>query len=453
MLSNDRPRSRRSRAPRAIGLCAIAVAATVTVAGSAQAVTPPPVLLGAAGQFALLAGSGTTNSGASTISGDVGSSPTSSQTGFGACPAANCVTLTGANHTDPDPNDATTQGAKAALTTAYNDAGGRAPTTVLTELAGQTLVAGVYNSASGTFGMTGTLILDGENNADAVFIFQTASTLITGGSGNITLTRGAQACNIFWKVGSAATLGAGTTFRGTILAHDDISLGDGVTVDGRLLAGAQASGAGAVTLIHDTITKPSTCVSQAAVDAAVAEAAAAAQAAASQAAAAEVARVRAERSAAAAAEAARVAEAAEAAAAAAEAAKAADAAKAAAKKAADAAEAAAAAAAKVEAARIAAAEAVAAKAATAARIAAKQAAQAKVLAARASSSARIAARKAAGARIVAAEAVAAKAATAARIAAKQAAQAKVLVARAASSARKAAAARPRPARTRAGFTG
>jgi len=467
MLSNDRPRSRRSRAPRAIGLCAIAVAATVTVAGSAQAVTPPPVLLGAAGQFALLAGSGTTNSGASTISGDVGSSPTSSQTGFGACPAANCVTLTGANHTDPDPNDATTQGAKAALTTAYNDAGGRAPTTVLTELAGQTLVAGVYNSASGTFGMTGTLILDGENNADAVFIFQTASTLITGGSGNITLTRGAQACNIFWKVGSAATLGAGTTFRGTILAHDDISLGDGVTVDGRLLAGAQASGAGAVTLIHNTITKPSTCVSQAAVDAAVAEAAAAAQAAASQAAAAEVARVRAERSAAAAAEAARVAEAAEAAAAAAEAAKAADAAKAAAKKAADAAdaakaaakkaadaaEAAAAAAAKVEAARIAAAEAVAAKAATAARIAAKQAAQAKVLAARASSSARIAARKAAGARIVAAEAVAAKAATAARIAAKQAAQAKVLVARAASSARKAAAARPRPARTRAGFTG
>jgi hypothetical protein len=106
--------------------------------------------------------------------------------------------------------------------------------------------------------MTGTLILDGENNPDAVFIFQTASTLITAASGNISLIRGAQACNIFWKVGSAATLGAGSTFRGTIMAHDTITLGDAVTVDGRLLAGEQASGAGAVTLIHDTITAP-TC--------------------------------------------------------------------------------------------------------------------------------------------------------------------------------------------------
>ncbi len=252
-----------SRAATAIGLCTIALLATLMVAGSSQAVTPPTVLLGTAGQFAVLAGSGITNVGASTISGDVGSSPTSTETGLAACPGANCVTLTGANHTDPDPNDATTQGAKSALTTAYDDAAGRSPATVLTELGGQTLVAGVYSSASGTFGMTGTLVLDGANNADSVFIFQTASTLITGGAGNVTLTRGAQACNIFWKVGSAATLGAGSTFRGTILAHDDISLGDGVTVDGRLLAGEQASGSGAVTLIHDTITKPTTCVTQA----------------------------------------------------------------------------------------------------------------------------------------------------------------------------------------------
>ena len=163
------------------------------------------------------------------------------------------MTLTGANHTAPNPNDAVTQGAKAALTNAYNNAAGQTPAVVLTELAGQTLVAGVYTSASGTFGMTGTLTLDGQNNPDAVFIFQTASTLITGGTGNINLIRGAQSCNIFWKIGSAATLGAGSTLRGTVMAHDDISLGSGVTVDGRLLAGEQASGAGAVTLIHDTI--------------------------------------------------------------------------------------------------------------------------------------------------------------------------------------------------------
>ena len=294
--SEHQPRKRRSRAGRAIRLSTLALLATTTlVVGSAQAQVgaPTTVLLGTAGQFAVLAGSGTTNTGVTTITGDVGSSPTSSQTGFGACPLfADCVTLTGANHIDPDPNDAVTQGAKAALTTAYNDAAGRLPTTVLTELAGQTLVAGVYNSASGTFGMSGTLVLDGANNADSVFIFQTASTLITGGTGNVSLIRGAQACNIFWQVGSAATLAAGSTFRGTILAHDNISVEDGVTVEGRLLAGEQASGIGAVTLIHDTIIRPAACVSQAAVDESAARAAAQAaadQAAADQAAAAQAA--------------------------------------------------------------------------------------------------------------------------------------------------------------------
>jgi hypothetical protein len=225
----------------------------VVSAGTAQAATAVP--LGTADSYAILADSGITNTGVTTVVGDVGSSPTSVESGFAACPAADCVALTGANHTDPDPNDAATQSAKMALTTAYDNAAGQTPTTIPTELAGQTLAAGVYNSTSGTFGMTGTLVLDGANNPDAVFIFQTASTLITGGTGNVSLIRGAQSCNVFWQVGSAATLGAGSTLRGTILAHDDISLGDGVTVDGRLLAGEQASGAGAVTLIHDTITR------------------------------------------------------------------------------------------------------------------------------------------------------------------------------------------------------
>ncbi len=115
---NIRPNRRASRVATAIASCAVALLATVMVVGSAQAVPPPTVLLGTAGQFAVLAGSGITNTGASTITGDVGSSPTSSETGFAACPAADCVALTGANHTDPNPNDATTQGAKAALTTA-----------------------------------------------------------------------------------------------------------------------------------------------------------------------------------------------------------------------------------------------------------------------------------------------------------------------------------------------
>ena len=390
---NNRPRNRRSRAAAAIGLCTTALFAAVLVAGgSAQAVTPPTVLLGTAGQFAVLAGSGITNTGASTINGDVGSYPTPAQTGFAACPAADCVALTGTNHA----GDTTTQDAKADLTTAYNDAAGRSPTTVLTELGGQTRVAGVYSSASGTFGMTGTLVLDGENNADAVFIFQTSSTLITGGAGNVSLIRGAQACNIFWQVGSAATLGAGSTFRGTILAHDDISLGDGVTVDGRLLAGEQASGAGAVTLIHDTITKPSTCLRQADIDATDQ---AAAEQAADQAAAA---RIAADEAAAAAATAEAAAAQAAAAAKAAEEANAA-AAKAAAAKAKAAAAKAKAAAAKAKAAAAKAAELAAATKAKAAKVAAARAAAAakaaKVAAAKAAASARTAAAKASSAAV------------------------------------------------------
>ena len=166
------------------------------IRGAAAAGTVVP--LGTAGSFAILAGSGITNTRESTIVGDVGSSPTSTETGFVDCPdAADCVNLTGTNHTAADPNDAVTQGAKAALTTAYDNAAGQTPTTVVTELGGQTLVGGVYNSESGTFGMTGTLILDGENNADAVFIFQTDSTLVTASAADVSLIRGAQACNVF----------------------------------------------------------------------------------------------------------------------------------------------------------------------------------------------------------------------------------------------------------------
>ncbi len=188
------------------------------------------VPLGTAGSFAVLSGSGISNTGATTIKGDVGSSPTPAETGFAACPAADCVTLTGANHTSPTPNDAVTVKAKIDLTAAYNYAAGQVSTKVATELANQRLVAGVYSSASGTFQMTGTLVLDGQNKTNGVWIFQTASTLITGGTGNVSLIRGAQACDVFYQVGSAATLGAGSTLKGTILAHDTISLGNGVTV-------------------------------------------------------------------------------------------------------------------------------------------------------------------------------------------------------------------------------
>lgn len=217
---------------------------------------PKTVLLGNAQRFALLAGSGLTNVGRTTVNGDVGAGvPTPSETGFGPCTgAADCVDLTGANHV----NDGVAFAGQDALTTAYTDAASRTPTEVGTQLGTTLLKAGVYNSASGTFQITGALTLDAQGDPNAVFIFQTASTLKTAVASSVELVNGAQACNVFWKVGSAATLNATSRFVGTIMAHDDISLEDGVTVDGRLLAGAQANHAGAVTLIHDTITKP-TC--------------------------------------------------------------------------------------------------------------------------------------------------------------------------------------------------
>ena len=121
------------------------------------------------------------------------------------------------------------------------------------DLVGQTFNAGVYNATTSLAvgGVGGVVTLDGENNPDAIFIFQIGSTLITGASSSVSLVNGAQACNVFWIVGSSATLGANSTFNGTILASASASLGDGVNVQGRVLAST-----GAVTLLNDTINTP-----------------------------------------------------------------------------------------------------------------------------------------------------------------------------------------------------
>jgi hypothetical protein len=232
---------------RVIFILAICVLALKPlIANAAQ----PPVGLGTADSFAVLAGEGITNTGESTITGDIGSFPNPAETGVGPCPAADCVNLNGTDHA----GDGVTQGAKADLTTAYDDAAGRTPvTTIATELDGATLVAGVYDSSAGTFLNSGTLTLDGEGDPDAVFIFQMASTLITASSSTISLINGAQPCNIFWQVGSSATLGTDSSFTGNILALTSIQVQTGVTVEGRVLA-RNAS----VTLDTDTITR-ATC--------------------------------------------------------------------------------------------------------------------------------------------------------------------------------------------------
>jgi hypothetical protein len=198
-----------------------------------------PVNLGTAANFAVLAGSTITNTGNTTITGDVGLSPGTAVTGF---PPG---ILNGTFHL-ADPVAAT---AKLDLSAAFNDAAGRIGVlTVPTELGGTTLPPGVYNSASGTFGITGTLTLDAQGNANAVFIFKAASTLITASNSSVILINGAQAGNVFWQVGSSATLGTGTAFRGTIMAQASITVTTGATIEGRALTQTAA-----VTLDTNTI--------------------------------------------------------------------------------------------------------------------------------------------------------------------------------------------------------
>ena len=234
--------NRRSAAATAVA--AVAVSALVLAPiGSALAATP--VSLGAADSFAVLASTAITNTGTTTVTGDIGASS-------GSITGAGTMVLTGAsaNHG----NDAATAAAQGGLTAAYGDAGAQGAGTDVgtTDLALQTqpMLPGVYSSGS-DLSLTGTITLDGGGSYDSVFVFRAVAGLTTGSASTILLINGAQACNVFWQIGSSATLGSGSSFRGNILAHTSISLDAGATVEGRLLAST-----GAVTLIGNTIMRP-----------------------------------------------------------------------------------------------------------------------------------------------------------------------------------------------------
>jgi type VI secretion system secreted protein VgrG len=127
--------------------------------------------------------------------------------------------------------------AQTALTTVYNDLAGRACGTNLTslDLGGMTLAPGVYcfNSSAA---LTGSVTLDAQGNANAVFVFQIGSTLTTASNAAVVLSGGALAQNVYWQVGSSATLGTGTNFRGNLVALQSITLNSGATLTGRALA-------------------------------------------------------------------------------------------------------------------------------------------------------------------------------------------------------------------------
>jgi len=194
-------------------------------AGRADAAAAP-VGLGTSATYSVLGGQAVTNTGPTSLSGDLGVSPGTAISGFPPGVAA------GTTHAA----DAVAAQAQSDLVTAYNDAAGRAPTaSVAGDLVGRTLTAGVYNSSS-SLALSGTLTLDGQGDPNSVFIVQVASTLITASASAVNVINGAQACHVYWQVGSSATLGTASSFKGTILALTSITVTTGTVVQGRALA-------------------------------------------------------------------------------------------------------------------------------------------------------------------------------------------------------------------------
>jgi hypothetical protein len=225
------------RAGRAVAALA-AGCAFIAIPAAAQAA---PVDLATVSPFVVLGGQAVTNTGPSVLNGDLGVAPGTALTGFGLPAVVN-----GATHN----NDGVANQAKADLTTAYNVAAGQAVTANLsgTDLGNRTLTAGAYRYSSSAQ-LTGPLTLNAEGNPNAQFVFMIGSTLTTASASSVVLINGASACNVYWQVGSSATLGTTTAFQGNLMALTSISLNNGATVIGRMLARN-----GQVSLINNVLT-------------------------------------------------------------------------------------------------------------------------------------------------------------------------------------------------------
>lgn len=241
----------RSHFARLIVVATVVFGFTVFGSGPSRGAGPDEsVSLGAAAGFGVLAAATATNTGSSVITGEAGVSPGSAVTGF---PPGRVVAPATIHH-----SDALADQAHADAATAYQDAAGRIPAvghTALAQLGSVTFSPGVYSG--GALALTGTVVLDAQHDPDAVFIFQAASTLILAAGGKVSLINGAQACHVFWQVGSSATLGTDSSLSGTVLALASVTATTGASVNGRLLALN-----GAVTLDTNAVTVPS-CLSAA----------------------------------------------------------------------------------------------------------------------------------------------------------------------------------------------
>ena len=205
--------------------------------------THESVALSGLSEFAIIAGSAITSTGATTVTGDMGLSPGTSCGGF---PPGKLVGTLQIN------TNLAIQG-KLDLTAAYNDAAGRTSTEIVTlsgNIGGLTLTPGLYKSTSSLAISSGDLTFDAKGNSNAVFIIQIASSFTTTSGRKVFLKGNASASNIFWQVGSSATFGTTSVMKGTIMAMQSITMNTGATVNGRVLARI-----GGVTMAGNTIVK------------------------------------------------------------------------------------------------------------------------------------------------------------------------------------------------------
>jgi hypothetical protein len=247
----------------------VTVAAALTLALLGTAFAPAAsaaqtVQLGTATPFAVLGATAVTDVPTSSITGDVGLSPAAGTNYAGLTQAEVTGTIYSTNGTGPAGNvndPALLTSAQNDLTTAYVAAAGQPPTTTFVagdnQLGGKILTPGVYafgHAATANITAASPLVLNGLGDTNAVFVFQASSDLVTASNSVVQLENGAKACNVFWQVGSSATLDSSSTFVGTIMALTSATLDTGATVQGRVLARN-----GAVALDANTITAPSSC--------------------------------------------------------------------------------------------------------------------------------------------------------------------------------------------------